>query len=250
MKKAAFTIYPAIDILGGNCVRLYKGDYDRQTIYGSPIEMGKRWELQGAEWLHLVDLDGAKQGQAVNHKVIEQIAAEVRLKLQVGGGIRTMQQVEAYLESGVERVILGTAAIKDPLFVKQALKRFGEQIVIGIDAKEGKVATEGWIEASTISALELIQQLVDAGARHVIFTDISRDGTLEGPNMLGTLELAKRSGVSVIASGGVSSLADIQQLAALAKEGITGVIVGKALYEPSFTLAEALEAVGEVGESC
>lgn len=248
-----FTLYPAIDMLGGKCVRLFKGDYAQETVYGEPLEMAEKWVKQGAEWIHLVDLDGAKAGKPVNHELVIEMAQRVSVPMQIGGGIRNMQQVDLYLNKGVERVILGTSAIKDPAFVKEALREFGAHIAIGLDARDGYVATEGWIEASEVKTEEIALRLVDQGAQTFIFTDISKDGTLAGPNVEATLSLAKvvANEAQVIASGGVSKLEDVQRLAELVEQGIAGVIVGKALYQPVFTLEEALQTVeAAVTKSC
>jgi len=246
MSKKPFIIYPAIDIRGGQCVRLFKGDYAQETVYGNPLEMAQKWVEQGAEWVHLVDLDGAKAGQPVNDEIVKEIAQQVKVPVQIGGGIRNMKQVEYYLTQGIKRVILGTSAIKTPEFVKEALKEFGgSSVAIGLDARDGYVATEGWIESSEIKTEELALRLADYGAETFIFTDISKDGTLTGPNVEATVELARRVGQQVIASGGISSLKDIEALEALREEGIAGVIVGKALYQPVFTLVEALQVTKE-----
>lgn len=241
---ASFTLYPAIDIRGGRCVRLYKGDYNQETVYGSPVEMAEEWVRQGARWLHVVDLDGAKEGEAVNEALIVELAQRVPIPIQVGGGIRTMAQVETYLEKGIARVILGTAAIKDPQFTALALKRYGERIAIGLDVRDGVVATEGWLEKSHTKAEEVAKRLAEQGASLFIHTDISKDGTLTGPNGEAAARLAQASGVPVIASGGVSSLEDVKKLAALSEEGLCGAIIGKALYQKVFTLQEALEQIG------
>jgi phosphoribosylformimino-5-aminoimidazole carboxamide ribotide isomerase len=243
LERTTFTLYPAIDIRGGQCVRLYKGDYNQETVYGSPLDMAEEWAKQGAEWLHVVDLDGAKAGQPLNEALIIEIAQGFSVPVQVGGGIRTMAQVETYLANGVKRVILGTSAIKDPEFTALALKRFGGQIAIGLDARDGYVATEGWLDKSQTKADEVAIRLADQGARLFIFTDISKDGTLAGPNIEAAVHLAQASGVSVIASGGVSSLQDIRNLASRREEGISGAIIGKALYQGVFTLEDALQTV-------
>lgn len=237
-----FIIYPAIDIRGGNCVRLIQGDYDQETVYGnSPLEMARRFADAGAEWIHTVDLDGAKAGRRVNHEHIITIANELNVKVQVGGGIRTPDDVAAYLENGVDRVILGSSAIKDPDFVKAMLKKYGKKIAIGIDARDGFVATEGWLETSKVTAEQLGKELASHGAEVFIFTDISRDGMLSGPNTGAIASLARATGKQVIASGGVSSLDDITDLKRFETDGISGAITGKALYTNQFTLKEALE---------
>ncbi|RKD21806.1 1-(5-phosphoribosyl)-5-[(5-phosphoribosylamino)methylideneamino]imidazole-4-carboxamide isomerase [Ammoniphilus oxalaticus] len=240
-----FIIYPAIDIRGGKCVRLFQGDYDQETVYGdSPVDMAKQWEQQGAAWIHVVDLDGAKAGAPVNDEAILEMARTVNVPIQVGGGIRTMEHARKYLDGGVARVILGTSAIQDRPFAEEALATFGgSKIVIGIDAREGYVATHGWLETSEVKADTLARELAKKGAEVFIYTDIARDGTLEGPNIKGNLELAREANVTVIASGGVSKMEDLKQLAPHAADGISGVIVGKALYMDRFTLADALKEV-------
>jgi phosphoribosylformimino-5-aminoimidazole carboxamide ribotide isomerase len=237
-----FIIYPAIDIRGGKCVRLFQGDYNQETVYGDrPAEMAARFEQAGAEWLHVVDLDGAKEGRPVNLDAIEAIVREVSMPVQVGGGLRSIADVERLLGLGVKRVILGTAAIEDRAFVEQALARYGESIAIGIDARGGYVATRGWLETSEVRADELAKALADAGAQTFIFTDISRDGTMAGPNVEAIVALARACGRSVIASGGISSYADLERLAERSGEGVSGAITGKALYTGAIDLAQALE---------
>ena len=241
----SFTIYPAIDMRGGKCVRLLQGDYSKETVYGdSPFDMAKTFVDQGAEWIHMVDLDGAKAGSPVNDRFVLQVARELSAKVQVGGGIRTAADVEHYLSNGVDRVILGSAAIKDPSFVREMLaKHGGSRIAVGLDAKDGYVATEGWIETSTVKATVLGKELADAGAGTFIFTDIATDGMLSGPNVEATVELARVTGASVIASGGVSSVEDLLALREFTGEGVSGSIVGKAIYTEKINLARALEEV-------
>ncbi|TVX88028.1 1-(5-phosphoribosyl)-5-[(5-phosphoribosylamino)methylideneamino]imidazole-4-carboxamide isomerase [Paenibacillus agilis] len=239
--SAAFTIYPAIDIRGGKCVRLVQGDYGQETVYNEhPAEVALKWKAEGASWIHLVDLDGAKEGKPINDAVIGEIAQSVDIPVQVGGGLRTEADVERLLELGVRRVILGTAAIEDRVFVQNVLKRYGSQIAIGLDARNGYVATRGWLETSNVRAVDLAQELAGEGAETFIFTDISRDGMMQGPNVEAIVELARTSGQQVIASGGVSSLADVEALAAFANEGVSGAIIGKALYTGAVDLSQAL----------
>ncbi|TYS60043.1 1-(5-phosphoribosyl)-5-[(5-phosphoribosylamino)methylideneamino]imidazole-4-carboxamide isomerase [Sutcliffiella horikoshii] len=240
----SFTIYPAIDMRGGKCVRLLQGDYNKETVYGdSPFDMAKTFVEQGAEWIHMVDLDGAKAGSPVNDRFVLQVAQELPAKVQIGGGIRTAEDVERYLDNGVDRVILGSAAINDPEFVKAMLAKYGAKIAIGLDAKDGYVATEGWVETSTVKATVLGKELADAGAETFIFTDIATDGMLSGPNVDATVELARVTGASVIASGGVSSVDDLLALRKFADDGVSGSIVGKAIYTEKINLACALEEV-------
>jgi phosphoribosylformimino-5-aminoimidazole carboxamide ribotide isomerase len=241
---AAFTIYPAIDMRGGKCVRLLQGDYNKETVYGdSPFEMARLFAEQGAQWIHMVDLDGAKEGKRMNDRFVLEVAKKLNVNVQIGGGIRTEEDIVYYLENGVARVILGSAAIANPPFVKEMLKKYGERIAIGLDAKNGFVATEGWLNTSNVKATELGKELAEAGAQTFIFTDIATDGMLSGPNVQAVAEMARVTGKNVIASGGVSSLEDLRTLTKFAADGVVGAIVGKALYTKQFTLAEALEAV-------
>lgn len=235
------TIYPAIDMRGGNCVRLLQGDYDKETIYGdSPFDMAQRFAADGAEWIHMVDLDGAKDGHRVNDSFVIEAAKQLKVKVQIGGGIRSEDDILHYLENGITRVIIGSIAVSNPEFAIAMIQKYGKQIVVGIDAKNGFVATHGWLTTSEVKAVELSKRFADAGAETFIFTDIATDGTLSGPNIAAVCEMAEVTGKTVIASGGVSSLADLR---ALHTEGVKGAIVGKALYENRFTLKEALDEV-------
>lgn len=243
-KMGQFTIYPAIDMRGGKCVRLLQGDYNKETVYGdSPFDMAKLFSDEGAEWIHMVDLDGAKEGERINDKYVLEVAAKLPAKVQIGGGIRTEADVKHYIDHGVDRVILGSVAVKDPEFTKKMLQTYGEKIAIGIDAKDGYVATEGWLNTSSVKATELGKLLADAGAETFIFTDIAKDGMLSGPNTNAIVDMAKATGKQVIASGGVSQLSDLTELKAYASKGVSGAIVGKALYTKKFTVAEALSEV-------
>lgn len=236
-----FTIYPAIDMRGGKCVRLLQGDYDKETVYGdSPFDMARSFAADGAEWIHMVDLDGAKDGKRVNDRfVIEAAQKLANVKIQIGGGIRSEADIAHYLENNVDRVIIGSIAVSNPEFAIDMIKRYGGQIAVGIDAKNGYVATHGWLDTSEVKAVELGKRFADAGAETFIFTDIATDGMLSGPNIAAVSELAEVTGKNVIASGGVSNLADLQALSTA--KGIGGAIVGKALYEKRFTLKEALK---------
>ncbi|MDF2065136.1 1-(5-phosphoribosyl)-5-[(5-phosphoribosylamino)methylideneamino]imidazole-4-carboxamide isomerase [Bacillus sp. Cr_A10] len=239
-------VYPAIDMKGGKCVRLYQGDYEQETIYGdSPFDMAKNFADEGASWIHLVDLDGAKDGEKIHANEVIRIAKELPVSVQIGGGIRSKEDVQFYLEKGVNRVIIGSLAIAQPELVAELLEEFGgDRIVIGLDAKDGMVATHGWLETSSKSAVEVGQYFASKGAKHVIFTDIATDGTLLGPNLAANKELAQATGLSVIVSGGISSLKDLGEVAMLAKDTtVSGVITGKALYNNRFTLTEALQEV-------
>jgi phosphoribosylformimino-5-aminoimidazole carboxamide ribotide isomerase len=234
-------IYPAIDILGGKAVRLKQGRKAEATIYGDPLEMATKWVGKGAEWLHVVDLDGAFLGKLKNLDLLREMAAAVPVaKIQVGGGIRSMTVVNSLLDAGIQRAVLGTAAVQDPDFVKEALREHPHNIAIGIDALDGNVQVSGWTENSNIRAIALAKRLHALGARLLIYTDISRDGVLEGPNVQAIREMLDNTDLSVIASGGVSSITDVQHLAELDHWRLDGVIIGKALYEGLIEFEEAL----------
>lgn len=237
----AFIVYPAIDIRGGKCVRLVQGDYSRETVYRErPEDAAADWARAGAAWIHLVDLDGAKEGRPVNRQAIGAIAGSAGIPVQCGGGLRTLEDVARLIGLGVSRVILGTAAIEDRAFVEAALASYGDKIAIGIDARDGFVATRGWLETSAVKAETLARELAAAGAGTFIFTDISRDGMMKGPNVEAIVSLAQASGRAVIASGGVSRYEDLERLAGHERDGVAGAIVGKALYTGQIDLAEAL----------
>jgi len=239
-------LFPAIDIRNGRCVRLTEGKFECETVFAEdPAEMAVRWADAGAEYLHVVDLDGALAGQSSNTEVIKRILAKVKIPVQVGGGIRTLANIENMLSLGVTRVILGSVAVRDPELVREACQKFPGQVVVGIDAKNGEVAVDGWGIGGGIGAVELAKKMAAVGVEHIIFTDISRDGMLSGVNVEATAELAKASGIKVIASGGVSSLADIKALQAHAADGIEGCIIGKAIYTGALDLKEALAALKE-----
>ena len=239
-------ILPAIDLLDGRCVRLYQGDYQQSQIYHEdPVEVARQWAEQGATRLHLVDLDGAKVGQPVNLAAIEAIIRAVDIPVQVGGGLRDRASVAQLLELGVGRVILGTVAVEQPELVANLCREFPQQIVVGIDARNGKVATRGWLETSTVEATDLAQKMEKLGAAAIIYTDIHRDGTLVGPNLEALREIAAPLDIPVIASGGVSALRDLLSLLSLEPLGVNGVIVGKALYTGDVDLKEAISAVGQ-----
>jgi len=234
-------IYPAIDILGGKAVRLKQGRKSDATVYGDPVDMAKKWVSKGADWLHVVDLDGAFEGQPKNLIVLRNMAAAVpNAKIQVGGGIRSLAVVETLLDAGIQRVILGTAAVQDQEFVKRALEEQPHNVAIGIDARDGNVQVAGWTEDSHIAAIDLARRLEDLGGKLVIYTDIARDGVLEGPNIEAMKEMLENTGLSVIASGGVSSISDVRHLADLDHWRLDGVIIGKALYEGRVEIEEAL----------
>jgi phosphoribosylformimino-5-aminoimidazole carboxamide ribotide isomerase len=234
-------IYPAIDILGGKAVRLVQGRKQDATVYGDPIEMAAKWVKKGADWLHVVDLDGAFEGAPRNLPVLREMARSVpTTKIQVGGGVRNMSVVETLLDAGIARVVLGTAAVQDQDFVKRALAEQQNRVAIGIDARDGNVRVSGWTEDSQINAIDLARKLHQLGARLVIYTDISRDGVLEGANVEATRDMIDKTELSVIASGGVSSMTDLQRLANINHPRLDGVIIGKALYEGRIQIEEAL----------
>ncbi len=234
-------IYPAIDIRGGKCVRLLKGDFEKETTFSdAPEEMAKKWEAMGAEYLHLVDLDGALAGMSKNLDTVKKILTAVDIPCELGGGIRSMENIKEVLDTGVERVILGSVAVKNPALVKEACAKYGERIVVGIDAKDGMVAVDGWGVSSDVKVTELAKKMKAVGVKTIIYTDISRDGTLEGVNVEATARLAKESGVKIVASGGVRSEEDIRALLPHEREGIEGVIVGKSIYMGTLDLAAAL----------
>ncbi|BCX08504.1 1-(5-phosphoribosyl)-5-[(5-phosphoribosylamino)methylideneamino]imidazole-4-carboxamide isomerase [Fischerella thermalis] len=238
-------VIPAIDLLEGRCVRLYQGDYDRSQVFSeNPVDVAKQWVEEGATRLHLVDLDGAKAGKLVNLKAIEAIAQAVSVPIEVGGGLRTRDSVQQLFNLGVQWAILGTVAVEQPQLVQQLCQEFPQQIIIGIDARNGKVATRGWLETSEVLATQLAVQMQELGAAAVIYTDIHRDGTLAGPNLDALRELAAAINIPVIASGGVSSLTDLLSLLALEPQGVTGVIIGRALYTGDISVSEAVRAVG------
>ena len=238
-------VIPAIDLKDGKCVRLYQGDMNQATIYSNdPVATALLWQNEGAERLHVVDLDGAISGSGVNSKVIRQICKVLSIPVQVGGGLRTLEAVERLFFSGVHRAILGTVAYRDPVVVAAACQRFPGKITVGIDARDGKVAVQGWTEATTLEAIDLAKQCTGMGVSEIVYTDISRDGTEQGVNIDATLALAQAVPLPIIASGGVASILDIQRLAQHEAAGIKGVIVGKALYTGAVNLAVAI-AIGK-----
>ncbi|MEH1901212.1 MAG: 1-(5-phosphoribosyl)-5-[(5-phosphoribosylamino)methylideneamino]imidazole-4-carboxamide isomerase [Nostoc sp.] len=238
-------VIPAIDLLEGHCVRLYQGDYDRSQVFSeNPADVAKQWVDQGATRLHIVDLDGAKAGKVVNLGAIEAIAHAVSVPIEIGGGLRDRTSVQQIFNLGVQWAILGTIAVEQPQLVQELCAEFPEQIIIGIDARNGRVATRGWLETSEVLATQLAVQMQELGAAAIIYTDIHRDGTLTGPNLEALRELAAAISIPIIASGGVSSLTDLLSLLALEPQGVTGVIVGRALYTGDILLKEALRAIG------
>ena len=232
-------LFPAIDIRGGKCVRLIQGDYSQEIIYNdSPTAMAKEWEEQGAAYIHVVDLDGAKTGDSLNKEAIQAIAGSVSIPVQVGGGIRSMEIIEAHIAAGVSRVIIGTAAIQDQQFLRDAVAKYGDKIAVSIDARNGFVATDGWTKTSDVKAVDLLKELETIGVKTVVYTDILKDGMLQGPNFVELEMMDKASSIDIIASGGVSTEEDIVQLREL---NLYGAIIGKALYEGKLSLVKLLE---------
>jgi phosphoribosylformimino-5-aminoimidazole carboxamide ribotide isomerase len=243
-------VLPAIDLKDGKAVRLLRGEMEKATVYSdSPAEVARRWQDAGATHLHVVDLDGAMQGEPRNRKAIDAILAAVRMKVEVGGGIRTEEAVKGYLGQGLWRVILGTAACADPKWASWTFARFPGQVAAGIDAREGLVAVKGWVETTATRALDLATGLGHAGAAHIVYTDISRDGALTGPNFAQTAEIARAAQVPVVLSGGMKSQDDVLRAAELEPDGVRGVILGRSLYEKTIDLAAAVRAVQGEGDA-
>ena len=239
-------IYPAIDIRGGRCVRLTEGRFDAETVFADdPAEMALKWAGLGAEFLHLVDLDGVLAGEGRNLPVIERILKSVSIPVQLGGGIRNLETIEKLLSLGVTRLILGSAAVKNPQLVEEACKKYPGHIAVGIDAKNGDVAIEGWGKGSGVAATELAKKMAAYGVETIIYTDISRDGMLSGVNVEATAALARACGVPIIASGGVASLEDIRRVKAVESDGVQGCIIGKAIYTGAVDLKAALALAKE-----
>ena len=233
-------IWPAIDLRGGNCVRLRQGDYDQETVFGDqPAEMARQWVEQGAEYLHLVDLDGARDGQLVNREAVAAIVAAVSIPCELGGGIRDEATIQELLEMGVHRLVVGTQAIKRPDWFRDMCCKFPHRLVVGIDARDGRVATDGWLETSHIEATALARELAGQPLAAIVYTDIAKDGMMAGPNLRAMEDMANAVATPVIASGGVTTAADVTQLVAT---GVAGCIIGRSLYEGSLTLSEALAA--------
>ena len=232
-------IFPAIDLYEGKAVRLYKGDYAQMTVYSdNPVEIAMDFKAQGAEWIHLVDLEGARDGDTPNLETVRRIVKESGLKAEVGGGIRSIEVIEKYLSAGVSRVILGTAAVTDPAFLNEAVARFGERIAVGVDIKDGCVAIKGWRETSALEAFEFCRKLEALGVKTVICTDISKDGAMQGTNHALYDAMRRELGMQIIASGGVTDITDIERLAAM---NIYGAIIGKAYYTKAISIKEAIE---------
>lgn len=236
-------IYPAIDIKDGKCVRLLQGRFSDVTVYGdNPVETALKWERLGGAFIHVVDLDGALKGHGVNAEVIKNICSSVNVPVQTGGGIRTMDDIESKLNCGISRVIIGTSAVKDADFVRRAVDKYKEKIVIGIDAKDGMVAIEGWERISSFSAVDFAKKMEQIGVATVVYTDIATDGTLKGPNIAAMVEMCEKTSLDVIASGGVGKIEDI---AALSRTNVEGVIVGRALYTGAVDLSEAVKTAAK-----
>jgi len=232
-------ILPALDLRGGKCVRLLQGRLEEETVFGdNPLEVAEKWQQQGAQYLHLVDLDGAFQGKPAHLEIVKEIKERMKLPVQLGGGIRDLATIEKILAAGVDRVILGTVAVAKQELLEEACRLYGERIVLGLDARDGKVAIKGWADVTEEKAVELAVKLVAKGVKRIIFTDISRDGMLTGPNLESIREMCLASGVPIIASGGVSTLEDIAKLKEIA--GVEAVITGKAIYTGSLDLKEAI----------
>jgi phosphoribosylformimino-5-aminoimidazole carboxamide ribotide isomerase len=239
-------LYPAIDIRDGHAVRLIQGDYDRETAYDDdPVAAALRWEADGARWLHVVDLDGARAGEPVNLAHVRRIVAAVGVPVQLGGGLRDSKKVEEAISAGVERVVLGTAAVRDPDVAEAIASAHGDRVVASVDARAGKVAAEGWTEASGMRPVALAQILSQRGIERFVYTPVEVDGMMEGPDVESLKEVAGATDAEVIYSGGVGSIEDLDQIASLGLDNLAGVIVGRALYERRFTVAEAQAALGE-----
>jgi len=235
-------LYPAIDLKDGQCVRLLRGEMDKATVFSAhPADQAEAFEKSGFEWLHIVDLNGAFEGKPVNESAVKAILARVKMPVQLGGGIRNMDMVHTWLNAGISRLILGTAALRNPVMVKEACRIYPGQIAVGIDAKAGKVAINGWAEVSDQLAVDLAKKYEDAGVAAVIYTDINRDGAMAGPNFEETIHLAEAITIPVIASGGISSVADIARYKEIESSGIEGCILGRALYDGAIVAAEALK---------
>ncbi|HEY3266868.1 MAG TPA: 1-(5-phosphoribosyl)-5-[(5-phosphoribosylamino)methylideneamino]imidazole-4-carboxamide isomerase [Armatimonadota bacterium] len=236
-------VIPAIDIRGGQCVRLHQGDYAQETVYGAdPVEMALRWEAEGGERLHVVDLDGARDGTGANRAAIGRIAQALKIPVQTGGGLRTQRDIQEVLDLGVQRCIVGTTAALESAAAQALFERFGDKLILGLDAKGGYVAIRGWRETTDQTALDFARDMVARGAQRIIYTDVARDGAMQGPNVTALEAMAKEAGVPIIASGGVSRIEDFTALKRLEPLGVEAAITGKALYVGAFTLADAIAA--------
>jgi phosphoribosylformimino-5-aminoimidazole carboxamide ribotide isomerase len=234
-------LLPAIDLLGGEAVRLARGDYNAVTVYNDdPVEQARRFAAEGARWLHVVDLDGARTGMPSNHAIIEAIITATDLRVEAGGGVRSLEALERLASAGASRVVIGTKLVTDPDFAREAVARFGDLVCAGVDARSGEVAIEGWREGSGLAAVELVAKLRSWGICHLVYTDIARDGMQAGIDAAAYQLVARAAGFAVTASGGISTLDDLRALAALGDDLVEGVITGRALYEGNFTIAEAI----------
>lgn len=239
-------VIPAIDIKNGRCVRLKQGQMSKETVYSEmPEDVAVRWYNEGAERLHIVDLDGAVERRPVNRGIVKKIVNAVPIPIQLGGGIRDLQAIKSYIDLGIEQIILGTSAFKDPGFIKTACEKFSGRIILGIDANEGRVAIEGWTQETDISPIEMARRYEHLGISAIIYTDIKRDGMCTGPNIAATRNLAESISVPVIVSGGISGIDDVERVLSLERYGVTGMITGRALYEGTLTLADAIKIVKE-----
>jgi len=240
------TVYPAIDLRGGRCVRLLQGAFERETVYGDdPVAVARGFEATGARWLHVVDLDGARAGRPVQHELVARICAAVHIPVQVGGGLRDRAAIDTALASGATRVVVGTTAAHDPDRCGEFFAAYPGRVVVGLDVRDDQVRVAGWIEAAPLDPLTLARRMAALGAAAIVFTDIARDGTQHGLNLEQTSAVARAAGIPVIASGGVGSLDDVRAVAARAADGVAGVIIGRALYTGAIRLADALEAAGD-----
>ena len=235
-------LIPAIDILGGKCVRLFQGNYDKETIFSDyPIDIARRWESEGAKRLHIIDLDGAKAGKPVNQEIIVSIVRSVGLPVQLGGGIRDFETVKSYIDNGIDRVIVGTAAVESPDLICEIIESFGdESVLVSIDAKDGMVALDGWTNFSTMSVIDLLDDLVETGLKRFMYTDISRDGTLSEPNYGSIKMILRHSEMKMLAAGGISSIGNLNRLKMI---GVEGAIVGRAIYTGNIVLSEAFDTI-------
>lgn len=233
-------VWPAIDLRGGNCVRLLQGDYDRETVFGhDPAAMARRWVSEGAQYLHLVDLDGARDGRSVNRAAIEAIVQAVQIPCELGGGIRDRETIRQMLELGLTRLVIGTKALKDPVWFRSMCREFPGRLVIGIDARDGRAATDGWLSVSDVPAVPLAREISREPIAAIVYTDIARDGMMSGPNFEAMEQMQQAVDVPVVASGGVTTAEDVSELA---RRGLAGCIIGRTLYEGKLTLASALAA--------
>jgi len=246
----SFTVFPAVDISDGRCVRLLQGRFGTETVYSDdPVEVALGFCRAGARWLHIVDLDGAKTGEARNRELVLEAVSKASCPVQAGGGLRTIDDVEEVLAAGAGRAVLGTVSLEDPAALAKACKRYGERIVVSLDARGGELAAHGWTVGTGVAVVDAVAAFEDAGVASFIYTNVARDGTMTGPDVEGVLHVAERSSLPVVASGGISSLEDLRRIARLHGRGVSGAIVGRAFYESKFGVAEANFAADEAAES-